>query len=105
MDASAPITEDARSRSGALQLALAASICLLALAFGSTPARADATLCTPTGNETVTTDKPDYPPESSVHISGSGYAAGCQVTVKVTRPDGSVVLGDGTATPGSDTVL
>src|SRR5262249_45321753 len=40
----------------------------------------------------------------TVHISGSGFAANCSLNVKVIRPDGSVVTGDGTFTPGMDAV-
>ena len=60
--------------------------------------------CTATGLETVATDKGDYSPEETVHITGGGYAASCNVVVRVTRPDGSIVVGDGSFTPGSDTV-
>jgi hypothetical protein len=60
--------------------------------------------CTQTGMETVATDRSAYAPGSLVHVSGSGYAPGCDVVVKVTRPDGLVVTGDGSQTPGSDTV-
>ncbi|HEY6151528.1 MAG TPA: hypothetical protein VIW19_13485, partial [Gaiellaceae bacterium] len=54
--------------------------------------------------ETVMTDRAAYAPGSLVHMSGSGYASDCDVVVKVTRPDGLVVTGDGSQTPGSDTV-
>ena len=41
-------------------------------------------------------------------VPGRRYAVGngdgCDVVVKVTRPDGSVVSGDGSFAPGSDTV-
>src|SRR5439155_6276918 len=57
-----------------------------------------------TGFETVQTEKADYPPEETVQISGNGYAPLCDVTVRVTRPDGSIITGDGSGTPGSDTV-
>ena len=60
--------------------------------------------CPPTGNETVSTDKADYAPGEVVLITGTGYAAACDVVVQVTRPDGSIVLGDGSFAPGSDTV-
>ncbi len=87
-----------------LRGALLAALSILALALAAAPAHAQSTTCAQTGQETVATDKADYPPESTVHMSGSGYAANCQVMVEVTRPDGSVVLGDGTGTPGSDFV-
>ena len=60
--------------------------------------------CSPTGAETVATDQPDYSPGETAHITGSGYASLCDVTVRVTRPDESVVTGDGSGTPGSDIV-
>src|SRR5436309_8740601 len=60
--------------------------------------------CPQTGNELVATDQRSYQPGSTVHVSGMGYAPSCDVVVQVTRPDGSVVTGDGTFTPGSDTV-
>src|SRR5207248_10538804 len=62
--------------------------------------------CAPTGlgTESVTSDKADYSPEQTVHLAGAGYSPGCDVVVKVTRPDGSVVIGDGSFTDGSDTV-
>ena len=85
-------------------------ICQLALVCWSlTPAIATASpaaslACLKTNLETVKTDKADYNPYQTVHITGGGYGPLCDVTVRVTRPDGSVVKGDGTSTPGSDTV-
>ena len=60
--------------------------------------------CAATGDETITTDKEDYDPADTVHITGKNYAPSCDVVVKITRPDGSVIKGDGTFQPGSDTV-
>ena len=82
---------------------------LLALVIaGSAPiavaAGTDPLACPQLGSETVTTDKADYAPESTVHITGSGYAPSCVVQVEVSRPDGSVVKGDGSFTPGVDSV-
>ena len=54
--------------------------------------------------ETVTTDDNAYAPGSLVHVSGTGYTVACDVVVKVTRPDGLVVVGDGSQVAGSDTV-
>jgi hypothetical protein len=68
------------------------------------PASAPALPCSPTGTEHVTTDKPDYAPEETVHMTGSGFAPSCVVRIEVTRPDGSVVKGDGSFTPGTDAV-
>ena len=82
-------------------------LAVLAACLGSAISTAGAeelAACSPTGAESVATDKPDYPPEAIVHITGAGYAASCQVTVRVTRPDGSVVTGDGSSAPGSDAV-
>src|SRR4051794_31468482 len=83
---------------------------VVALALGTSPVAAaaassgSASSCPQTDNETVSTDQPSYPNFDTVHISGAGYAADCQITIKVTRPGGSVVTGDGTETPGSDGV-
>ena len=50
----------------------------------------------------VWTDKADYAPGDTVVISGSGFAANVDLLVRVTRPDGSVIKGDGSypGTPG-----
>lgn len=60
--------------------------------------------CVATGSETIATDREVYQPEETVVMDGNGYAGDCDVVVRVTRPDESVVIGDGTFTPGSDTV-
>lgn len=49
--------------------------------------------------------KYDFAPEETVLIKGDGFTSLTAVDVKVTRPDGSIVKGDGTFTPGFDTVL
>src|SRR4029453_1173288 len=80
----------------------------IAFAFGATGGTAHASgtpICAQTGAEAVITDEPSYPSGSTVHISGTGYAPDCYVIVQVVRPDGSVVTGDGTNTPGSDTAV
>jgi len=83
---------------------------LVALAFVlqaafAQPASAEAGVpCPQTGIETVASDQAEYAPGSIVHITGTGYGPGCDVVMKVTRPDGSVVRGDGSFEPGSDTV-
>src|SRR2546421_1197130 len=89
-----------------LAVALLAALALFAfqLAQAQSSSAATGVPCPQTGNELVSTDAPSYTPGSLVHVSGMGYAPGCDVVVKVTRPDGSVVSGDGTFTPGSDTV-
>jgi LPXTG-motif cell wall-anchored protein len=62
------------------------------------------TRCEPRGRETIATDKADYRPGATVHMFGSGYARSCLVKVKVVRPDGTVVRGDGSFEPGVDQV-
>jgi Bacterial Ig domain/PKD domain len=86
---------------GALALALAF---VLQLAFAPAGAASTGTVCAPTGLESVATERPAYEPGSLVEVAGSGYEPGCDVVVKVTRPDDLVVTGDGSQTPGSDTV-
>src|SRR5215211_2593174 len=57
---------------------------------GSGPSGADASQCGQTGMETVATDAADYAPGLTVHITGSGYGPACDVTVKISRPDGVI---------------
>ena len=52
---------------------------------------------------TLTTDQLDYAPDQTVQISGSGFAANTTYAIPVLRPNGSIVLGDGSFTPGWDT--
>ena len=47
----------------------------------------------------VSTSRLDYAPEETVDISGTGFAPSAEVTVRVTRPDSSVVTGDGSFEP------
>ena len=57
---------------------------------------------------TVTTSREDYTPGDTVDISGSAFAPNAEVTVRVTRPDASVVTGDGSFAPwptSYDTVI
>ena len=56
-------------------------------------------------NPVLSTDKEDYSPEETVIISGTGFAPNAVYTIQVIRPDGSIVIGDGSFTPGSDSVL
>ena len=49
-------------------------------------------------------DKGDYRTNETVHVMGEGYIPFETLTVQVTRPDGSIVTGNGTETPGSDAV-
>jgi hypothetical protein len=62
------------------------------------------TSCERRGTESIATDKADYAPGETVHMAGAGYAPSCLVKIKVVRPDGSVVKGDGSFTPGVDQV-
>ena len=59
---------------------------------------------TAAGPPTLATDKLDYAPGETVHISGSGYDPGVTYAVPVRRPDTSIVKGDGSFAPGWDTV-
>jgi hypothetical protein len=52
----------------------------------------------------VVTDKVEYGPEETVTITGSGFVPKAYYDVPVIRPDGSIVTGDGTSTPGWDTI-
>ena len=54
---------------------------------------------------TLATDKLDYRPNETVIVSGTGYTAGTWYAVPVKRPDGSIVKGDGSFTPGWDLTL
>jgi hypothetical protein len=55
----------------------------------------DTPYCTTTGSYQVCTDQEDYSPTFIVNISGSGFASDSSYLIKVIRPDGSVVTGDG----------
>ena len=57
-----------------------------------------------TNGPQVSTDKGDYRDNETVHITGVAFAPMTDLSVRVTRPDGSVVTGDGTNTPGTDMV-
>lgn len=52
---------------------------------------------------TLATDKPDYSPGETVHITGTGYDANTAYDIPVRRPDGSIVKGDGSPAPSWDT--
>ena len=56
-----------------------------------------------TNSPEISTDKPDYAPGETVHISGTGFQAG-DYALPVLRPDNSLVKGDGSFTPGWDIV-
>ena len=87
----------------ALLLAIAASVLLGASPWSAGVAGAD-TFCTPTGAETVATDKVEYQPYESIQVTGSGYEPLCEVAVRIVRPNGTVVMGDGTSGTGAAVV-
>jgi large repetitive protein len=105
-------TDGAATRNGgtgatarlAVALLVALTFVAVQLAMAQPGSASTGVPCPQTGNEIVATDQAAYAPGDLVHVSGMGYAADCDVTVKVTRPDGSVVTGDGSSTPGSDSV-
>jgi PKD domain len=68
-----------------LALAIAAALALSGNAAAETGIQ-----CPPTGLETVATDKADYPPGETVHVTGAGYGPVCDVEVRIERPDGIV---------------
>ena len=51
---------------------------------------------------TLTTDQTDYAPEQTVNVSGTGFDPSADYAIPVMRPDGTMVHGDGTFTPGWD---
>src|SRR5262245_32737965 len=53
---------------------------------------------------TLYTDKADYHPEETVLISGTEFQPGAVLQIQVIRPDGSIVKGDGSFAPGTDSV-
>jgi Large extracellular alpha-helical protein len=79
---------------GRISLLLGALLVLSSLAIGP------ATAAVPT----LATDKPDYRPDETVHITGTGYEPGDAYDVPVTRPDGTMVHGDASDLPGWDSV-
>jgi hypothetical protein len=85
----------ARRTTGRIAVLLGALLVLTSLAVG--PATA--------GVATLATDKPDYQPGEIVHLTGTGYSAGASYDVPVRRPDGSIIIGDGSGTAGWDTVV
>jgi hypothetical protein len=85
-------------RSSAFRLGLAAAA-LLCVAGGILGARYFAQAA-----PFITTDKDEYFSDEIVTITGSGFAPDTYYAVPVVRPDGSIVTGDGTFTPGWDTV-
>ncbi|MGH8975051.1 MAG: prealbumin-like fold domain-containing protein, partial [Acidimicrobiia bacterium] len=81
-------------RTGRIAVLLGALLCLSSLAIAPSMAAVP----------TLATDKPDYHPEETVHITGTGYEPGATYDVPVMRPDGSMVRGDASGLPGWDHV-
>jgi hypothetical protein len=57
-----------------------------------------------TGYESISSDQPEYMPGDTATISGVGFEPNHAIEVQVIRADGSIMTGNGTETPGSDTV-
>ncbi len=78
------------------------SLLILAIAVGAlslfSPSSASA-------SPTVTTDKEDYDPSDTVVVSGSGFGPGDLLDIVITRPDSTIITGDGTGTEGWDTLM
>ena len=58
----------------------------------------------PVSNPILSTDKADYSPGETVPIAGTGFLPNAAYTIVVTRPDGSIVMGDGSYRTGSDII-
>ena len=87
---STTITKRRRTRKLKLVPALLVVVALglvLQGAFAQSASAETGVPCPQTGIETVATDAPDYPPGSTVHITGTGYAPGCDATIQLSRPD------------------
>jgi len=54
---------------------------------------------------TIATDKEDYKPGETVMVTGQGYEADKELEIRIIRPDGSVVKGDGSFEEGSDVII
>lgn len=83
-------------------LMLAVLLAATAAFWSGTSAAQTGTFCVPTGGEAIQTNKLDFEPGETVFISGTGFQPACDVYVRVTRPNGTVVKGDGTFAPGMD---
>src|SRR4051794_1847123 len=59
------------------------------LVHAQTSSAATGLACAQTSLETVASDAADYPPGSTAHFTGTGYAPDCDVQLNVTRPDGA----------------
>ncbi|MCH8025927.1 MAG: hypothetical protein IH866_03950, partial [Chloroflexi bacterium] len=56
------------------------------------------------GSTVILSDRRQYDPGETVVLTGLNFAASSWFDVVVERPDGSIVIGDGSETPGWDTV-
>ncbi len=52
----------------------------------------------------LTTDKEDYYSNEIVPVTGNGFAPNTTYDIPIIRPDGSIVLGDGSFIPGWDSI-
>ena len=71
------------------------------LASGPTTASASCEADSPS----IVSDKDSYGGMETAILTGEGFDCGVTLTIKITMPDGQVLTGDGTGTPGSDTVV
>ena len=88
------VFEFGRTKSRRLFVAVVSGVVVVSLAWCGVAAASSPTL---------TTDQLDYAPDQTVHINGSGFDANTTYAIPVLRPNGSIVQGDGTFTPGWDT--
>jgi len=87
-----------------LLLIVIATFSLLAFAFFGLGGLRGALVAGEGTGPQVTTDKQDYEPFETAIITGTGFEAYALLDIPVIQPDGSIVKGDGTETPGWDTV-
>ena len=52
--------------------------------------------CAPTGAENLLSNKAHYVEGETAQLTGAGFAPSCDITVRVTRPDGTEGVGTGT---------
>ena len=94
-----------RARTASIEIRTRSTVvvALLGLLFCFAHGRSAEAACG--GSPAVATDKPDYGPQETVAISGSGFNCGDSLFVLVTAPDGSTFSGDGAGSSGPDSVL
>ena len=93
-----------RVAAGALAFILAWSMIVTPFFSVLAPASAEDLPTVTTHNSVTGEPQSDFSPEETVLIRGVALPANTEIDVKVTRPDGSMVTGNGTWTPGYDTV-